>query len=170
MKRIIALSIVALALAGCSAKSATTATTSTTSPSTTTTAATPGVGATQSFHSEDVTLGKVIDPAAMGPLGSIPAGDRFVAVELGIKNTGTVALSPTPIFDAILIDQSGHSYTSVVNGTPSCQDFAGSLSVDPSASASGCVLFEVPTAEAPAKFQYITKEAGADVERTEWVL
>src|SRR5450759_3131702 len=125
MKRIIALSVVALALAGCSAKSATTATTSTTSPSTTTTAATPGVGATQSFHSEDVTLGKVIDPAAMGPLSSIPAGDRFVAVELGIKNTGTVALSPTPIFDAILIDQSGHSYTPVVNGTPSCQDFAG---------------------------------------------
>ena len=172
MKRvaIASLAVAVLSLTACSSGASSTGTapgvaktTTTQAPATTE----PGVGATQSFHLEDVTLSKVIDPAAIGSFAP-PTGDRFVAVELGIKNTGSAALSPTPIFDAILVDQGGHSYTPVVNGTPSCQDFAGSLSIDPSSSASGCVLFEVPTAEAPAKFQYISKEAGANVERTEW--
>lgn len=170
MKRFLVLAIAALPLAGCTAKAATSrGVPPPTSIPSTTTMTSPGVGSTQSFSAEDVTVTNVIDPAAVGSFGP-PAGDRFVAVELEVKNTGTTSLSPTPIFDATLVDQAGQSYTPVVNGTPSCQDFSGSLSVDPGTSASGCVLFEVPTSGAPAKFQYVSKEAGANVQRAEWSL
>jgi hypothetical protein len=106
---------------------------------------------------QSVTVVKVVQSPKSGNQFDAPkAGTRWVAVQLRIKNTGTVALELTPDFNSRVVDAEGQSYTSTLLGaaTSAGPAFVGGAKLAPGKTSLGVVVFEVPKAAKVTGYQY----------------
>jgi hypothetical protein len=104
----------------------------------------------------NVTLSQVIDPASGADQFTTPdAGKRFVGVELTIANTGSKSLSDDANSTTSVQGSDNQSYTADFSNISECTNFnAGSYTLAPGASVTGCVTFQVPTAVTVKQIQF----------------
>jgi hypothetical protein len=97
-----------------------------------------------------VTVGQVFDPAtAASGSGQPDSGDRLVAVQMNIANNGTEEISDDANFATTITGTDGQEYTADFNAVTQCTNFAsgyGFFDVPSGGTASGCVVFELPSA------------------------
>ncbi len=118
----------------------------------------------------EAVLVQVIDPATSSSSFSKPKeGGRFVAVQLRLTNKGTAVIDEFPGNDVKIIDAKGQQYRTTYGSMSGCQDFGGSVKLAPGALALGCIAFEVPSVEQPAKVQFTPSSGFAD-QTAEWTL
>jgi len=179
MKRTIVLSIAALALAGCSAKSALvnrpTATVGTTATTDTTPQFVAHVGDLLSLPGQSgataaVTLVAVTDPAQADVQPFQPAaGKRFVSATFTILDTGP-AITGDANNDATLIGSDGQTYTADFDTLAGCTNFAhGVYQLGHGESSTGCVAFQVPIGVTVSKVKY-SPDSGFSGDFGEWLV
>lgn len=101
-----------------------------------------------------VTVVKVIDPAAgADEFDQASAGDRLVAVQLQIKNTGTAVYADDPDIDVTLIDSTGQQYQISLNQVTEPKLNSG-LTLGTGQSTLGVEVFEVGKSVELSGFQY----------------
>ncbi|MDP9849595.1 DUF4352 domain-containing protein [Streptosporangium lutulentum] len=101
------------------------------------------------------TLNRVIDNATPDNRFLRPKdGNRFVAVELSLKNVGQEVYTDSPIIGALLIDAEGRQHNAALAGVAEGVSFGGAVSVAVGDSRKGVVVFEVPAGARPAKLQF----------------
>ncbi|OPC80363.1 hypothetical protein B4N89_04835 [Embleya scabrispora] len=94
----------------------------------------------------DVTLVKLVDPAASSNQYLKPkAGNRYVAVQWKIVNSGDQPITDTPNYGSHLIDADGQQFSSTYSETSAGPAFPSSVSIPPGGSRLGFVTYEVPT-------------------------
>lgn len=118
-----------------------------------------------------VQMVQVIDPASSDNQYSTPdAGKRYVGVKMQITNKGTSAYKDDANSNVTLIGSDNQSYTFDVSGIAGCTNFSnGEYTLASGASATGCVVFQVPDGVKPAKIQFAT-QAGFSGDTGEWVV
>lgn len=110
-----------------------------------------------------VTLVKVADPAKGADEFSGPSdGKRWVAVQIRITNTATTAYSDSPTNGAKLVDTQGQRYSVTFGDTTLGQAMDSGVKLAPGDSALGVILFEVPTGQKLATFQFALDSGFAD--------
>ncbi|MEZ0107262.1 hypothetical protein ABH920_001253 [Catenulispora sp. EB89] len=110
-----------------------------------------------------VTLVKVADPATSSDQYMQPqSGKRWVAVQIRITNTAATAYSDSPTNGATLVDAQGQRYSSTFGDTTLGQAMDGAVKLAPGASALGVIVYEVPTGEKAATFQFSLDSGFAD--------
>lgn len=114
-----------------------------------------------------VTLNRVIPTgtAASQFLAAKP-GRRLAAVELTIKNVGTVTYSDSPITGGVIIDADGQQHRTTLGGITEGTSFGGSVTIGPNDSRKGVIVFDVPEAAVLAKLQFGPTFA----QKGEWLL
>jgi archaellum component FlaG (FlaF/FlaG flagellin family) len=118
-----------------------------------------------------VTVTKVVDPttATDGISAPLP-GNRFVAVEITIKNTGTVAFEETPVNCARLVDGSGRGFdTETILSVAAGPVFDTSVRLRPGEQATGYVVFDIPTSAEAAYVQFAL-DSGVSDDSGAWAL
>jgi hypothetical protein len=93
-----------------------------------------------------VTMAQVIDPASGADQYEAPtSGDRFVAVQVRLKNTGTTSYSADVNSQVSLIGSDSQQYSPSFEQIKSCTNFNfGNYTLSPGDSLTGCVAFQVP--------------------------
>jgi hypothetical protein len=124
----------------------------------------PGVGETDA--EVEVVVAGVVDPAEGDVFGPLP-GHRYVAVDLGVRNTGPVPYEHGR-GSVALVAEGGASYRAALFLTPTCEVFVAGTVVEPAAEHRGCVLFEVPEGVVPAAFEFVVGAGATDPGR--WLL
>jgi hypothetical protein len=110
-----------------------------------------------------VTLVKFADPATVtDQFMQADAGKRYVAVQIRITNTASTVYSDSPTNGAEIIDAKGQQYDLTFVDTSLGQNFAGSVKLQPGATALGVMEFEMPTGEKPVTFQFTLNSGFAD--------
>jgi len=176
----IAGAIGAVVLGGCSIKtnevntpSNTNTTAAHTNGSTATTKPVAHIGATLTLDSgnEQVTLSSVIDPAQGADQFTTPdAGKRFVATVFTIKDIGTQSGTGDANSNAAVIGSDNQTYSFDVSNVSECTNFnEGEFQLGPGESASGCVVFQLPTAIKVAKVQW-SPQGGFASDFGEWLV
>ena len=94
-------------------------------------------------------------------------GDRLVAVQFRLTDTGSAAYSDSPSNGAEVVDASGQSYQSALNDAANCPSFPGTENIAPGASGLGCIVFEVPQAAVITKVQF-TLDSGMGPQTGQW--
>jgi hypothetical protein len=102
-----------------------------------------------------VSLNRVIDNATSNnPYVKPKDGNRYVAVELTVKNVGQEVYTDSPIVGGALIDAEGQqhrpTFAEVTEGT----SFGGSVTVNRGDTRKGLIVFELPAAAKAAKLQF----------------
>lgn len=138
--------------------------------SSTTTKPVAHTGATLSLSGESVQLVQVIDPAsATDSFMTANPGDRFVATLFKITNTGKQAGEGDANNNATVIGSNDQSYQADFDDVSQCTNFnSGSFQLGPGESATGCVVFQVPTGVSVAKVQW-SPGGGLGGDFAEWV-
>jgi hypothetical protein len=98
------------------------------------------------------------------------SGNRFVGVELKLKNVGSKPYSDAPSNGATLLTAAGRQAKGAIIGSGECSEsFTASVKLAPSEAQEGCIAFEMPEGETAAKFQW-TAASGFAGETAEWSL
>ena len=94
-----------------------------------------------------VSASQVIDPAtAATGSGLADAGYRFVAIDLDITNEGANTVTGNANFSTSVVGSDGNTYNADYGTVAECSNFTyGEFQVPLNDSASGCVVFELPT-------------------------
>ncbi|GAA1895428.1 hypothetical protein GCM10009837_16750 [Streptomyces durmitorensis] len=137
----------------------------------------PGVGTTLSLtgigsgERLDVTVVKVVDPARTANEFLVPdAGNRYVAVQFRLKNTGDDPYKDSPSNGAALVDADGqHFDAALIAETTAGPSFPGALSISPGDTALGFITFELPTSARPVQLQF-SMNSGFSDDVGEWSL
>jgi hypothetical protein len=116
-----------------------------------------------------VTLNKVVNPATGDQFSKPQTGNKFVAVEVTLANQGQAVNSDAPNNSGILIDGQGRQYRSSFHQVREGQGFGGMATINTGDSRKGMIVFEVPEAAKPAKFQFGPNSGFAD-QKGEWSL
>jgi hypothetical protein len=103
----------------------------------------------------DVTVNGVI-PVTPGPAGFAPvAGDRLVALSLTLTDAGPGTISSDANTDATLTGTDGLAYTADFDVVGQCTNFShGNYTLRDGATASGCVVFQIPLAVSDRSVQF----------------
>jgi uncharacterized protein DUF4352 len=103
-----------------------------------------------------VKLAQVIDPAQPGQHGPVPAfGQRFVAAVLTITNNSASTLSENADIEASMIGSNNQTYNAYLAPVSDCPSFNyGQVQLAPGESATGCVVFPVPTGVRVVRVKY----------------
>ncbi|PBC72033.1 uncharacterized protein DUF4352 [Streptomyces sp. TLI_235] len=111
-----------------------------------------------------VTVTAVADPAAAANFLSTPeAGERLVAVQFRLRNTGTAVYSDSPSNGATVIDDQGQGFNSSIAAEVTAGPaFPAGVHIAPGDSALGYIAFEVPAASRLAKVQFTLNSGFAD--------
>ncbi|MEV0621136.1 DUF4352 domain-containing protein [Nonomuraea sp. NPDC050404] len=117
-----------------------------------------------------VTLNRLVNPATSANQFSKPkTGNKFVAVEVTLANSGQAVYSSSPTGGVWLIDgelqQHRPSYQEVSEG----QGFGGNATINVGDSRKGMIVFEVPETARLTKFQFGLDGGFAD-QKGEWTL
>jgi Domain of unknown function (DUF4352) len=138
-----------------------------------TTKAVAHVGATLSLDSgaEQVTLTQVIDPAQPSNQYITPnAGDRFVATVFTIKNVSSKSGTGDANNNASVIGSNNQTYTADFDTVSECTNFDnGEFQLGPGESATGCVVFQLPTSVTVTKVHW-TPDSGFASDFGEWLV
>lgn len=133
------------------------------------------LGATLTLAGNDgesmvVTVDQVMDPLPVGQFDQPDSGQRFVGVQITLKNVGSVAYSDSPSNGATLLSDTNEQATSEdVSGGPCGNDFESSANIAPGNTQQGCIPFEMPTGQAPGTFQF-TLDSGFANQTGQWSL
>jgi hypothetical protein len=96
-----------------------------------------------------VTATQIIDPATAGEGSGLPdAGFRFVAVVLSLSNPGGPGIDGNANYSTTLEGSDGQTYTADFGSASECTNFTsgtGIIDLPDGNSATGCVLFQLPT-------------------------
>lgn len=110
-----------------------------------------------------VTVDGVMDPLAVGPDDQADSGQRFVGVQITLKNVGSVPYSDSPSNGATLLsNQNEQAQGEIVSGGPCGNGFQSSANVASGDTQQGCIPFEMPNGETPASFQFTLSSGFAD--------
>ncbi|MCZ4102858.1 MULTISPECIES: DUF4352 domain-containing protein [Streptomyces] len=115
-----------------------------------------------------VTVTRVVDPAGAGVFGP-DAGNRFVAVQFRLRDTGTAVYADSPSNGAQVIDTQGQAFNSTIADTNAGPSFPGSVRITPGDTALGFITFEVPKASVIAKVQF-TLNSGFAANTGQWTV
>ncbi|MBW5484491.1 DUF4352 domain-containing protein [Streptomyces bambusae] len=93
-----------------------------------------------------VTVKKWVDPATSKEEYVQPKdGNRFVAAQLELVNTGTAPYDDSPSNGAKVADAEGQQFTSTLTmGITAGPEFPGSVTIAPGGKALGYIVFEIP--------------------------
>ena len=119
-----------------------------------------------------VTAIKVVDPTTSTDGFDTPGpGNRYVAVQFQIQNTGTLAYNDVPANSAKVLDASGHQFEApTVTSTSAGPLFpTNGIALRPGQKAVGYIVFEVPTKSKVAKLQFIL-DSGYAFESGQWTV
>jgi hypothetical protein len=137
---------------------------------------TAGVGSTitlkGSGDGEQVatTLVTVVDPAPPADEYSTPgAGNRLVAVQFRLRNTGTAPYDDSPANGAKVLDAQGHQFESSFLDTKAGPSLPSQTRVAPGGTALGYITFEVPKTAKITGVQFGLNSGLAD-QTGEWTL
>lgn len=137
---------------------------------------TAAVGATLVLQGRDPglkvsgTVTKVFDKATPASDFIKPkTGSRYVAVEVQLANTGQAVYDDAPSNGARLIDDQGQQYSATVGQVREGVAIGGAVTVGVGDSRKGVIVFEVPEAVKPAKFQFGLDSGFAD-QKGEWAI
>ena len=95
------------------------------------------------------------------------SGDRLVAVQFRLDDTGSAAYSDSPSNGAAVVDAKGQSYQSSLNDAANCPSFPGTENIAPGQSGLGCIVFEVPQAAVITEVQF-TLDSGMGPQTGQW--
>ncbi|TGB16005.1 DUF4352 domain-containing protein [Streptomyces sp. MZ04] len=137
----------------------------------------PGIGATLSLEGNtrgerlDVTVLKVVDPAhTANQIFAPEPGNRYVAVQFQLKNTGDAPYKDSPGNGAVLVDADGQHFDSALFAkTTAGPSFPGSVSISPGDTARGVITFELPDSAKPVQVQFAMNSGFSD-DVGEWTL
>jgi hypothetical protein len=115
-----------------------------------------------------VTVVKVIDPVTAGEYQEPDAGNRYVGVQVKLRNVGDVGYDDSPSNGAelLLSNDTQAEGTLLVDGDCS-SDFGSSAKIAPGSVQQGCIPFEVKGNLRPKTFQF-TLDSGFGPEGGEW--
>ncbi|MFE0701903.1 DUF4352 domain-containing protein [Streptomyces sp. NPDC058872] len=113
-----------------------------------------------------VTVVKVVDPAA-GKDTRPEAGERYVAVQFRLHNTGSKTYNDAPDNSAKLIDDQGQRFNSWITETIAGPGFGGTVTIPVGDTALGYITFKVPAESKIAKIQF-TMESGFANNTGQW--
>ncbi|WP_052422885.1 DUF4352 domain-containing protein [Nonomuraea candida] len=118
-----------------------------------------------------VTVNRLVNPATpASDLLKPKTGNKFAAVEITLANVGQAVYSEMPSIGAWLIDAEGQQYRStIVHDVREGQSFGGTANINGGDSRKGVIVFEVPQAARPAKFQFALN-SGIASQKGEWTL
>ncbi|OII62599.1 hypothetical protein BJP40_27695 [Streptomyces sp. CC53] len=108
-----------------------------------------------------VTVVKVVDPAA-GKDTRPEAGERYVAVQFRLHNTGSKTYNDAPDNSAKLIDDQGQRFNSWITETIAGPGFGGTVTIPVGDTALGYITFKVPAESKIAKIQFTMESGFAD--------
>ncbi|MFK4071563.1 DUF4352 domain-containing protein [Streptomyces sp. NPDC029674] len=137
----------------------------------------PGIGSTLSLtgisggERLDVTAVKVVDPARTTNEFLAPdPGNRYVAVQFRLENTGTAPYKDSPTNGAALVDTDGQRFDAeLVAETNAGASFPAIVSISPDDTALGFITFELPTDARPEQLQF-SMNSGFSDDVGEWSL
>jgi hypothetical protein len=117
-----------------------------------------------------VTVQQIIDPASSGnQYLSADAGKRFVAVKLQIVNKGDAAYTDNANNNVALVGSDNQTATVSFYPITDCTSFSnGTYTLTAGASATGCVVFQLPNGVNSAKVQFKTN-SGFSGSAGEWL-
>jgi hypothetical protein len=112
------------------------------------------LGTSETIHDFDgdalfVTVSQIVDPAtALSDTDQPTSGDRFVAVEMSITNTGSQEIQDDANNATIVTGSDGETYTANFASVSQCANFEeniGYVDLKPGDNTTGCVVFQLPT-------------------------
>jgi hypothetical protein len=116
-----------------------------------------------------VTLTKVVNPATPDQYSKPKTGNKLVAIELTLANSGQAVYDDSPTNGATLIDGEGQQFRPTYSDVGEGQAFGGTSTINMGDSRKGVIVFEVPESAQPAKFQFALNSGFAD-QKGEWAL
>ncbi|MFC7583973.1 DUF4352 domain-containing protein [Nonomuraea antimicrobica] len=117
-----------------------------------------------------MTVNRLINPATPASDFLKPkTGDKFVAVEVTLANVGQAVYDEAPMFGARLIDGQNQQYSPSLYQVREGQSFGGTATINGGDSRKGVLVFEIPQAAMPTKFQF-GLNAGIAAQKGEWTL
>lgn len=116
----------------------------------------------------DATLVQIVDPAKAANEYSGPDdGNRLIAVQWRITNTGTATVDNPPAFDTKLVDANGQIFELSIGARAAGVEFPTSVQIPPGESRLGFVTYEVPKDTVIVKVEY---EGGYGKPSAQWKL
>lgn len=116
----------------------------------------------------EVTLVRAVDPATSSNPYSTPApGNRLIALQWRVTNTGTAVVEPSPSYETTLIDVDGQSFRSTYVSTTAGVVFPSSAQIPPGESRLGFITYEAP---ADAKIVKVEYDASYEKPPASWQL
>lgn len=119
------------------------------------------IGASQIVHdfygdSLTVTVSAIVDPATAGSGSGLPdAGFRFVAVEAAFSNTTNGEVEGDTNLGMTVTGSDGQTYSADYGTVAQCTNYTyGEIDVPAGDSASGCVVFQLPTSVTVQSVQF----------------
>lgn len=117
-----------------------------------------------------LTVDQVLDPLSVGPDDQADSGQRFVGVQITIRNVGSVVYSDSPSNGSTLLSDTNEQATDeIVTGGPCGNDFQSSVNIAPGGVQQGCIPFELPDGQSAKLFQY-TLDSGFADQTGQWSL
>jgi hypothetical protein len=117
-----------------------------------------------------VTVDGVMDPLVVGSYDQADSGQRFVGVQITLKNVGSSVYSDSPSNGATLLsDRNEQAQRQIVTGGPCGNGFQSSVNIAPGDTQQGCLPFEMPSGQNPHTFQF-TLDSGFANQTGQWSL
>jgi uncharacterized protein DUF4352 len=105
----------------------------------------------------------VMDPLQVGPDDQADPWQRFVGIQITLKNVGLVADSDSPSNGATLLSNTNEqAQGQIVSGGPCGNDFQSSANIAPGDTQQGCIPFEMQNGQTPTTFQFTLNSGFAD--------
>ncbi|MCF0078058.1 DUF4352 domain-containing protein [Streptomyces lomondensis] len=118
----------------------------------------------------DVTVVKVVDNAKSGDEFTAPeSGNRWIAVQFQLVNTGTKAYTDSPQNGAQVADDQGQQFQTTFAEVTAGPSMSSAVRLKPGAKALGWIVFEVPKASKVATVQF-AMDSGFAEQTGEWQL
>jgi hypothetical protein len=112
-----------------------------------------------------------VSPSAMGKdeFNQPEKGQRFVAVQITLKNVGSIAYDHSPGNGAKLIDVEDQQYDAALTDVALGPSIGSDVKLGPGSTRKGYLVFSVPKKIKLAKFQF-TLDSGFAPQAAEWLL
>ncbi|GAB2828795.1 hypothetical protein GCM10022221_29070 [Actinocorallia aurea] len=96
-------------------------------------------------------------------------GNRFVALQLSLKNVGTIVYDDSLLTSAVLLDADGQEYNTTILTKISAGPIIDNVKMAPGKQRKGWLVFEMPKKIKPATLQ-VTLDSGMAPQSGEWKL
>jgi hypothetical protein len=124
----------------------------------------------QSGEALAVTVDSVMDPLTVGQFDEADGGDRYIGVQITLKNVGMVAYSDSPSNGGTLLGANNEQAESeLVEGGPCGNEFSASVHIAPGDMQQGCLAFELSDGQSAGSFQF-TLDSGFADQTGQWSL